>query len=300
MAEITAALVKQLREKTGAGMMDCKKALGETSADIEAAVDWLRQKGLAAAAKRAGRVAAEGLVGVATGDGIGALVEVNSETDFVARNATFQEFVGHLADLALDHRGDVEAIKAAEYPGTGRGVAEETARMTATIGEKINLRRAAIVEVAPGAVASYTHGQVAPGLGSIGVVVGLESTGDRGRLMKLGRQLAMHVAWAVPQVLAIDDVDAATLARERTVLTAQAQESGRPDEIVRKMVEGRLKKFYQQVVLLEQTFVMDEKSNISQVLAAASEELNAPVTVRGFRCFVIGEGIAMEATQAAG
>ncbi|MFQ5954036.1 MAG: translation elongation factor Ts [Kiloniellales bacterium] len=296
MAEVTAALVRQLRERTGAGMMDCKKALGETSADLEAAVDWLREKGLAAA-KRAGRVTAEGLVGVATGDRIGALVEVNSETDFVARNAAFQEFVRHLAELALDHHGDVEAIEAAEYPGTGRRVAQETAHMVATIGENINLRRAAAVEVDPGVVASYTHGQIAPGLGSIGVLVGLQSTGDRDRLMTLGKQLAMHVAWAVPQVLGIEDIDDETLARERAVLTAQARASGRPDDIVQKMVEGRLRKFYEQVVLLEQTFVMDQQSKVSQVLAAAAKDLGAAVTVGGFRCFILGEGIAKEQTE---
>lgn len=291
MAEVTAALVKRLRDQTGAGMMDCKKALVESGAEIEAAVDWLRKKGLAAAAKKAGRVAAEGLVGVATGDGIGALVEVNSETDFVARNPIFQGFVATVAELALAHRGDLEAIAAADYPGAGRSVAEEVTHLVATIGEKVSLRRAAVVEVGPGVVAGYVHRQVAPGLGGIGVIVGLRSSGDRDKLAALGKQLAMHVAWAVPQALTVDDVDPALLARERALLTDQARASGKPDDIVQKMVEGRLRRFYEQVVLLEQTYVIDGETKVSKVLEHAAEDIGAAVEIVDYRWFVLGEGI---------
>ncbi len=291
MSEVTAALVKRLRDQTGAGMMDCKKALVETGAEIEAAVDWLRMKGLAAAAKKAGRVASEGLVGVATGDGIGALVEVNSETDFVARNPIFQDFVRTIAELALAHHGDIEAIRAADYPDSGRDVAKQISHLVATIGEKVNLRRAAVVEADPGVVVDYVHRQVAPGLGAIGVIVGLRSSGDRERLAALGRQLAMHVAWAVPQALGIDDLDPAVLAREHNLLTEQARATGKPDEIVEKMAEGRLRRFYEQVVLLEQTYVIDGKTKVSMVLEDAAKDIGGAVTIVDYRWFVLGEGV---------
>jgi elongation factor Ts len=293
MAEITASLVKELREKTGAGMMDCKRALGETQGDIEGAVDWLRKKGLAAAAKKAGRIAAEGLVGVATSGTAGAVVEVNSETDFVARNEAFQNFVRQVADLTLAN-GQIEAVKAAAFPGSTRNVAEELTHLVATIGENMNLRRVLRLQVAKGAVVSYVHNALAPGLGKIGVLVALESAGDAGKLAALGKQLAMHVAAANPQFLAIADVDAASLERERDVLREQAKASGKPDAIIDKMVEGRLRKYYEEVVLLEQIFVIDGETRIAKVVEAAAKEAGAPIKIVAFARFALGEGIEKE------
>jgi elongation factor Ts len=293
MAEITASLVKELREKTGAGMMDCKRALGETAGDIEGAVDWLRKKGLAAAAKKAGRIAAEGLVGVATSGRAGALVEVNSETDFVARNDAFQNFVRQVAERALAD-DDIEKIKAAAFPGTGRSVAEELTHLVATIGENMNLRRARRLEVAKGAVVSYVHNALTAGLGKIGVLVALESEGDAGKLAALGKQLAMHVAAANPRFLDIAAVDKASLDRERDILREQAKASGKPDAIIDKMVEGRLRKYYEEVVLLEQIFVVDGETRISKVVEASAKEAGAPIKIAGFVRFALGEGIEKE------
>ena len=294
MAEITAALVKQLRETSGAGMMDCKKALSETGGDIEAAVDWLRKKGLAAAAKKAGRVAAEGLIGVAAAGTRGAVVEVNSETDFVARNDTFQNFVAKVAETALEVGGDVEALKAAKFPGSGNAVADELTTMIAKIGENMNLRRAATVTVGDGVVCSYVHNQTAPGLGKIGVLVGLESKGDKAKLEALGRQLAMHVAAAQPQAVDRAGVDASALDRERDVLSEQARASGKAEDIIAKMVEGRLRKFYEEVVLLEQIFVVDGETKITKVLESAAKDVGAPIAVAGFVRLQLGEGIERE------
>ena len=294
MAEITAALVKELREKTGAGMMDCKRALGETQGDLEGAVDWLRKKGLSAAAKKAGRVAAEGLVGVATRGKTGAVVEVNAETDFVARNDSFQQFVRSVTELALGAGEDVEALKAAAYPGTGRNVGDELTHMIATIGENMALRRARRLEVKNGVVLSYVHNALAPGLGKIGVLLALESTGNAEKLAALGKQLAMHVAAAKPDYLDIASVDKAALERERDVLREQSRASGKPEAIIEKMVEGRLRKFYEDVVLLEQTYVIDGESRIAKVIEAAGKELGAPVKVAGFVRFALGEGIARD------
>ncbi|MGF1610847.1 MAG: translation elongation factor Ts [Kiloniellales bacterium] len=297
MAEITAALVKELRETSGAGMMDCKKALTESGGDIEAAVDWLRKKGLAAAAKKAGRVAAEGLIGVAASGTTGAVVEVNAETDFVARNEQFQNFVRQVAGLALKSGGDLEALKAQPYPGSGRSVADELTQMIATIGENMNLRRLAVLSVSAGIVASYVHNQAAPGLGKIGVLVALDSTGDQDKLATLGKQLAMHVAAAAPQAVDASGVDPEALARERDVLAEQARASGKPEEIIQKMVEGRLRKFYEDVCLLEQAFVIDGESKVRKVLEQAAKELGAPVKVTGFVRFMLGEGIEREETD---
>jgi elongation factor Ts len=291
MAEITASLVKELREKTGAGMMDCKRALGETEGNLEEAVDWLRKKGLAAAAKKAGRVAAEGLVAVATAGTAGSVVEVNSETDFVARNDRFQAFATHAAELALTTGGDVEALKQAQFPGTGRTVGDELTNLVATIGENMNLRRAARLSVADGVVASYVHSALAPSLGKIGVLVALESTGDKERLEQLGRQIAMHIAAARPDALDIADVDSSALDRERNVLAEQARASGKPEEIISKMVEGRLRKYYEEVVLLEQTFVIDGENKVRKVVETVAKEIGAPVAVKGFVRFTLGEGI---------
>ncbi|QQP92109.1 elongation factor Ts [Skermanella sp. TT6] len=294
MAEITASLVKELREKTGAGMMDCKKALTETSGDLEGAVDWLRKKGLAAAAKKAGRVAAEGLVAVATADTVGAAVEVNSETDFVARNDRFQAFANQVAQLALQGDGTIESLQQQAFPGTDRNVADEVTNMVATIGENMNLRRVSRIAVEQGAVASYVHNALAPNLGKIGVLVGLESTGDRARLLELGKQIAMHIAAARPEAVNIEDVDASSLERERSVLADQARASGKPEDIIAKMVEGRLRKYYEEVVLLEQVYVIDGENKVRKVVEAVAKEIGAPIKVVGFTRFVLGEGIEKE------
>ncbi len=296
MAEISAALVKELREKTGAGMMDCKRALSETQGDIEGAVDWLRKKGLAAAAKKAGRVAAEGLIGVAVRGNVGAIVEVNAETDFVARNEMFQKFVATVAELAITHV-DLDRLTAAPFPGAGRKVEEELSHLIATIGENMSLRRMARLHVAEGLVASYVHSAVAPNLGKIGVLVALESppaASTTERLAGVGRQLAMHVAAAKPLYLDIASVPAADLARERDVLREQAKASGKPDNVVDKMVEGRLRKFYEESVLLEQIFVIDNETKVAKVLDAASKEVGAPVKLAGFERLVLGEGVEKE------
>ncbi|MBM3645172.1 MAG: elongation factor Ts [Alphaproteobacteria bacterium] len=291
MAEITAALVKELREKTGAGMMDCKKALGETAGDLEQAVDWLRKKGLSAAAKKAGRVAAEGLVGVTASGTQGAVVEINAETDFVGRNDKFQGFVGAVAKIALGNAGDTARISAAAYPGTGRTVQEELTQLIATIGENMSFRRAAALSVSDGVVASYMHNAVAPDLGKIGVLVALESTGDKAKLGALAKQLAMHVAAANPLSINADGVDKTLVERERAVLADRAAQSGKSPDIVAKMVEGGLRKFFQDVVMPEQVFVIDGKTRVSKVLEDAAKQVGAPVRLAGFLRFALGEGI---------
>jgi len=290
MAEITAALVKELRDRTGAGMMDCKRALGDTSGDIESAVDWLRKKGLAAAAKKAGRVAADGLVGVATRGAAGAVVEVNSETDFVARNELFQAFVRAVAALAVGE-GDIEALKQAPYPGTGRTVADELTELVGRIGENLVLRRAQRLAVGKGLVASYVHNSLAPGLGKMGVLVALESEATGEAVETLGRQLAMHVAAANPLYLDSSAVPASALDRERAVLREQAQGSGKTEAIVERMVEGRLRKFYEEVVLLDQVFVIDGESRVGKVVEAAAKGAGKPIRVAGFVRFALGEGV---------
>lgn len=291
MAEITASLVKELREKTGAGMMDCKKALGEVAGDIEKAIDWLRTKGLSAASKKAGRVAAEGLVGVAADGTRGAVIEVNAETDFVGRNDQFQKFVAAATKLALDNGGDLAKVAAAPFPGTGRDVQGELTNLIATIGENMSLRRAASLSVSDGVVVAYTHNAVAPDLGKIGVLVALESTGDKAALAGLAKQLAMHVAATNPQSLTVAELDQAAIERERAVLAEKAGQQGKTAEIVAKMVEGGLRKFHQEVVLLEQAFVMDGKTKVSKVVEDAGKTAGAPVRLAGFLRFALGEGI---------
>ena len=297
MAEVSAALVKQLRDKTGAGMMDCKRALGDTGGDIEAAVDWLRKKGLAAAANKSGRVAAEGLVGVATRGLAGAVVEVNSETDFVARNELFQAFVRTVGVIAVGASGEVDALREAPYPGTGRTVAGELTELIARIGENLVLRRAQRLAVTSGVVASYVHNSLAPGLGKIGVLVALESGAGGEALAGLGRQLAMHVAAANPLYLDIAAVPAAALERERAVLREQAQVSGKTEAIVERMVEGRLRKFYEESVLLEQVFVIDGESRVGKIVEAAAKDAGAPIRIAGFTRFVLGEGVEKPPTD---
>ncbi|HWT12377.1 MAG TPA: translation elongation factor Ts [Allosphingosinicella sp.] len=290
MAEITAATVKELRERTGAGMMDCKRALGETGGEMEAAIDWLRTKGLAAAAKKAGRVAAEGLIGVAVIGTMGALVEVNSETDFVAKNEQFQDFVRNAAQIALATGDDMDELARAQYPGHGT-VAEVLTSNIATIGENQSLRRAARLEVADGVVVSYVHNAVAPGLGKIGVLVALESGADKAALEALGRQLAMHIAAANPLALRGEELDPDLVERERAIASEKAAESGKPANIVEKMVEGALAKFRKENALLSQLFVIDNKTRVEDVIVAEAKRLGADITLKGFVRFQLGEGI---------
>jgi elongation factor Ts len=291
MAEITASLVKELRERTGAGMMDCKRALGEAGGDIEAATDWLRKKGLAAAAKKAGRTTSEGLVGLAVEGRTGAVVEVNSETDFVARNEGFQDLVRRIAKLALTAGSDLETLKKATLPETGRTVEEEIAQAIGVIGENMSLRRTAVVSVDQGAIGSYLHGQLSPGLGRIGVLVGLKSAGDAGRLAELGKQLSMHVAAANPQAVTVEALDPAVVEREKAIYAGQARDSGKAENIALKMAEGRLRKFFEESVLLEQVYVVDTEKRVKQVVEAAAKELGSPVEVTAFVRMALGEGV---------
>ena len=290
MAEITAATVKELRERTGAGMMDCKKALAETSGEMEAAVDWLRAKGLAAAAKKSGRTAAEGLIGVAVEGTRGAIVEINSETDFVAKNEQFQDFVRTVAQLALTSGGTVDDLLAANYPAGGT-VAEVLTNNIATIGENQSLRRSAVLEVTQGAVVPYVHNAVAPGLGKIGVLVALESGAPAETLQALGKQVAMHIAAANPLALNGDELDPALIERERAIAMEKAKESGKPQNIAEKMVEGGLAKFRKESALLSQLFVMDNKTPVADVLATAAKEAGAGIEVTAFVRLQLGEGI---------
>lgn len=291
---ITAQMVKDLREKTGAGMMDSKKALQETDGDIEAAIDWLRKKGLAKAAKKAGRAATEGLVAYAIDGTKGVAVEVNSETDFVARNETFQKMVAEIANVALTVDGDLEKLKAADFPGAGKTVEEHIAEMVGQIGENMTLRRADGLTVEHGVVVPYVHTQIAEQAGKIVVLVALKSQGDTQALLHVGKQLAMHIAAARPLSLTVDDLDQDLVAREKNVLSEQARASGKPENIIEKMVEGRMQKFYEESVLLEQVFVIDGETRIKDVVANAKSEAGADVTLEGFVRLELGEGVAKE------
>ena len=294
MSNISASLVKELRDKTGAGMMDCKNALSEAGGDMEAAVDWLRTKGLAKAAKKAGRVAAEGLIGVRSEGTAGAVAEVNSETDFVARNEQFQEMVTQISGVALETGGDAEAVLAADYPGSGKSVADYITEMVATIGENMSVRRCMKLSVDSGIVASYVHNQTAPGLGRIGVIVALSSEGNQDALAAFGKQVAMHIAATNPLALTPADLDPAVVERERAILADQARESGKPEEIIDKMVEGRLRKFYEESVLMSQVFVIDGENTVEKAVKAAESDVGAPVTITGFVRYALGEGIEKE------
>lgn len=295
MAGISAAMVKELRDKTGAGMMDCKAALNETGGNVDEAVDWLRKKGLSKAAKKSGRTAAEGLIAVATGaQGSGAkgiLVEVNSETDFVARNEIFQAMVADIARTALSTDGSVEAVRSVEYPGQGKSVEAHVAEMVGQIGENMNIRRTGVVNVSDGVVASYIHTPATDGAGKIGVIVGLNSAGEKAPLEALGKQIAMHVAAARPLAGVVADLDPEIVEREKSVLADQARASGKPEEIIGKMVEGRLRKFYEESVLLEQIFVIDGETKISKVIENAAKDVGAPVEFAGFARLELGEGV---------
>lgn len=300
MSTITAASVKELRDKTGAGMMDCKQALTETGGDMEAAVDLLRKKGLSKAAKKSDRVAAQGLVGIVADGQKGALVEINSETDFVARNEQFQALVRDIAALAPNANGDTAALLAASYPGGNGTVEDQIKDAIATIGENMGLRRTAALAVETGVVADYIHNKAADGLGKIGVLVALESTGDKAKLTAFGRQLAMHIAAASPQVVNIEDLSQEALERERAIYVDQAKadpkNAGKSDEILAKASEGRLQKeFVSQAVLLKQVFVLDGKATVAEALKTAEADVGAPVKVAGFVRYALGEGIEKKA-----
>ncbi|HEX3674086.1 MAG TPA: translation elongation factor Ts [Rhizomicrobium sp.] len=289
MSNITASMVKDLRDKTGAGMMDCKAALADTNGDMEAAIDWLRKKGISKAAKKASRVAAEGLIGVAARPDAAALVEVNSETDFVARNDQFKTFVKDAAALALEVDGDVDKLLAKNM---GSAPVETTLReMIAKIGENMSVRRAVAIAVNPGVVGTYVHNAAGPELGKIGVLVALKSTADQTKLAALGRQLAMHIAAAAPIALTAEHIPAETIAREKAIHAEVARQSGKPEAVIEKMLEGRMRKYYEEVVLLQQTYVLDGETRIDKVLEKASKDLGAPVAIEGFVRFQVGEGI---------
>ncbi len=295
---ITAAMVKELRDKTGAGMMDSKKALTENNGDMEASVDWLRSKGIAKADKKAGRTAAEGLVAVAASGTVGAAVEVNSETDFVARNADFQQMVGEIAGVAKDvdatGHDTIAAVHAATVPSSGKSVEEHIKDKVATVGENMNARRAARLTVNEGIVASYVHNAAAPGMGKIGVLVAMESAGDADKLQDLGRKIAMHIAATSPASLGVDDLDPTLVEREKSVLTEQARESGKPEAVIEKMIVGRMNKFYQEVCLMKQDFVMNPDLSVEKAVAEAESDIGAPVKITAFSRIAVGEGIEKE------
>jgi len=289
MANITASMVKDLRDKTGAGMMDCKTALNETNGDMEAAIDWLRKKGISKAAKKAGRAAAEGLVGVAVGKGAGALVEVNAETDFVARNDEFKSFVKSAADLALSEGGDLEKLLAAKHGGSS--VQQVLTELVAKIGENMSVRRTVALSVNPGVVGAYVHNASSPELGKIGVLVALKSGADEAKLQALAKQLAMHIAAASPLAITPEHLSKDVVERERAVQWELAKQSGKPDAVIEKMMEGRMRKFYEDTVLLSQTFVIDGETQVGKVIEKAAKELGAPIAIESFVRFQVGEGI---------
>ena len=288
---ISATMVKELRELTGAGMMDCKAALAETNGDMDAAVDWLRKKGISKADKKAGRTAAEGLIGVDAGLREAAVVEVNSETDFVARNEAFQEIVRNVAKVALAHEGDAARTAAAKYPGSDKTVTEAIREAIATIGENLSFRRSAKLAVGQGVVATYVHNTVAENLGKLGVLVAVETSGKESAAHAVARQIAMHVAATNPLALTPEELDAAVVERERSIFADQARQSGKPEAIIEKMVEGRLRKFYEEVVLLKQAFVLNPDITVEKALKDAEQEIGAPARIAGFVRFAVGEGI---------
>ncbi|KPF60861.1 MAG: translation elongation factor Ts [Alphaproteobacteria bacterium] len=294
MAEITAALVKELREKSGAGMMDCKKALTENNGDIEAAIDWLRAKGIAKADKKSGRTAAEGLIGINGAGTSAVVVEVNSETDFVARNDAFQDLVRGVASVAIGTDGSVEAIGAATYPASGKTVTDTIKDAIAHIGENMTLRRAVKLSVEDGVVATYIHNAASEGLGKLGVLVALKSTGNKDVLAAIGRQVAMHIAATNPLAIRSEEVDAAVAERERNVFIEQSRASGKPDAIIEKMVEGRMRKFFEEVALLSQAFVINPELTVGDAIKAAEKDAGAPIEVTGMARLLLGEGIEKE------
>ena len=297
MSTITAEMVKILRERTGAGMMDCKKALTETSGDMEAAVDWLRAKGISKAEKKSGRTAAEGLIGIATGGHKAVVVEINSETDFVARNEAFQDLVRGIAAVALNTDGKVESVAAATYPATGKSVEDSITDAIATIGENMTLRRSVLLEVPHGTVATYIHNAAGDGIGKLGVLVALKSNGDKEVLYSIGRQVAMHIAATNPLAIRPDEVDPAVAERERNVFIEQSRASGKPDNIIEKMVECRMRKFFEEVALLSQAFVINPDVTVGQAIKDAEKLAGAPIEVTGMARLLLGEGVEKEETD---
>ncbi|MBE6446887.1 MAG: elongation factor Ts [Alphaproteobacteria bacterium] len=297
MADIKASEVKALRDRTGAGMMDCKKALVACDGDMEQAIDWLRKKGLSVAAKKSGRVAAEGLVAVCVDGTKGTVLEVNAETDFVARNELFQNLVGTAVELACKESCDLEQLKVLDYPGTGRNVADELTNLIATVGENMSLRRVEHLSVNSGVIASYVHNKISDKLGKIGILVGIESDADKSKLQDLGKKLAMHIAAASPKSVRVEDLDPALISRERDVVREQARNSGKKEEFIEKIVEGRLSKFYSEVVLLEQVYVIDGESKVKDIIASAEKELGTSIKVTSFVKFVLGEGIEKQSVD---
>ncbi len=289
---IDASLVKELREKTGAGMMDCKKALIENEGNIDNAIKWLRTKGLSTAAKKSDRVAAEGLVAVCVKDKTGVIIEVNSETDFVSRNSLFQNLVSDLASVAIKNH-NIDALKLAKMEN-GKSVSDQLVESISSIGENLTLRRVAAIEVNEGVVASYVHNGIAVGMGNIAALIGLESTGDKNKLEQLGKQLAMHVAASNPQVLSKEDVNAKDIENEKEIFIEQSRSSGKPDNIIEKMVEGRIRKFVEEIALLEQIFIIDGKSKVREIIEQAAKDIGAPITISKFVRFKVGEGIEQE------
>ncbi len=294
---ISAAQVKELRDATGAGMMDCKTALTETNGDFEAAVDWLRKKGISQADKKAGRTAAEGLIGVASEGVRAVVVEVNSETDFVARNEAFQTIVRNIADVALKTDGSTEAVAAATYPGSSKTVADTIMDAIGTIGENMSLRRTAVLSVGSGAVATYIHNAVADNLGKLGVLVAIETTGNADAARAFARQVAMHVAATNPLSLTADEIEPAAMEREKAIYADQARQSGKPENIIEKMVEGRMRKFFEEVVLIKQAFVINPDVTVEQALKEAEKDIGAPAKITGFIRFALGEGIERETSD---
>jgi elongation factor Ts len=294
---LTASMVKELREKSGAGMMDCKKALSENNGQMEDAIDWLRKKGLASVSKKSGRVAAEGLVGINVKNNSGVIIEINSETDFVSRNEIFQNFVKNCGELALSKKSNIEELKKLPYPESERTVDEELANNIATIGENMNIRRLEFLEVSEGGLFSYIHNSTAEGLGRLGVLVSLKSKLNVDELSALGKQIAMHVAATSPKSLSIDDLDEQIVNRERQVLIDQAIASGKPKEIADKIVQGRMHKFYQEVVLNEQVSVLDGETKIKDLVKNFSKEKNSDIELTGFKMIKLGDGIEVEETN---
>jgi elongation factor Ts len=297
MSTITAEMVKTLRERTGAGMMDCKKALSETAGDMEAAVDWLRAKGISKAEKKSGRTAAEGLIGIASGGHKAVVVEINSETDFVARNEAFQDLVRGIAAVALSTDGKVESVAAANYPATGKSVDDSIKDAIATIGENMTLRRSILLEVSEGTVATYIHNAAGDGIGKLGVLVALKSAGDKEVLWSVGRQVAMHIAATNPLAIRPEEVDAAVAERERNVFIEQSRASGKPDNIIEKMVDGRMRKFFEEVALLSQAFVINPDITVGQAIKDAEKQAGASIEVTGMARLLLGEGVEKEETD---
>ena len=294
MSLITAALVKELRDKTGAGMMDCKNALVETKGNIEESVDWLRKKGISGAEKKSARVAADGVVTVSVKNNAAALVEINSETDFVSRNPDFQNFARNISIIALDSGANLEDLKKAPYLDSGKNVQETLTDLIGLIGENIVLRRTFLLNNVNGLFSSYIHGQIDKGLGKIGVIVSIESNGDKIKVSDFGKKIAMHIAASKPVAISANDVDPTIIQRERKVLTEQAKNSGKPDNIIEKMVEGRISKFFSEITLLDQTWVIDGESKVSQIIESIEKEMSCYIVIKDFKYFILGEGIEVE------